>query len=242
MPGEDVSNPTWSPDGGTIAYVRNGQAAADGIYVVRADGGDAPRRVLKTSDSARRFLAPGTFTPDGGSLVAVDFAEGKGDLVLVPIAPATGDAVEKIKPLVTGPGFEVSPCFAPGGAWLAWSSDESGKSEIYVGAVRRDGTVGAPVPVSQGGGARPEWSADGRTLYFVTPDERIMAAPFDLHTGAAMPSKLHLDLAAVRPVRPTDYAQVLPDGRVFVIQKGDDEAEVRRIDLVLNWTRELRGR
>jgi hypothetical protein len=242
VPGADIAGPVWTPDGTAITYYRIGRTDADGIYVARADGGGAPRRILKFADAVRRSYFPEAFTPDGASLVAVAFSDGKADLALVPVAPGTGESEDKIKPLVTGPGNESSPRFSPDGGWLAWSSDESGKTEIYVGAFARDGTVGSPFPVSHGGGNRPAWSADGRTLYFVTPDERVMAAAFDPRTGAAMPPKLHLDLASARLSQPTGTAVVLPDGRLFAIQKGEDEAEVRRIDLVLNWTRELKGK
>ena len=75
-----------------------------------------------------------------------------------------------------------------------------------------------------------------------TAEPRPVAAAFDPGIGAAMPPKLHLNLATVRPCQPGQMAQILPDGRVFIIQKGEGEDEVRRIDLELNWTRELKGK
>ena len=69
-----------------------------------------------------------------------------------------------------------------------------------------------------------------------------MAVAFDPRTGAAPPPKRHLDLATERPFHLGQMSQILPDGRIFIIQKGEDEAEVRRIDLVLNWTRELQAK
>ena len=61
----------------------------------------------------------------------------------------------------------------PDGAWLAFASDESGRWEIYVRAL----PDGRPIAVSSGGGERPVWSADGRSIYF-EDGARVMRAPF----------------------------------------------------------------
>jgi Tol biopolymer transport system component len=117
----------------TITCSRLGGTEVDGIYIARADGGGAPRRIVRQIDSMRRAYYPKTFTPDGASLVAEKSSDGKITLGLVPVAPETGDSEDKLSPLRIGPGSEFAPRFSPDGGWLAWSSDQSGTEEVYVG-------------------------------------------------------------------------------------------------------------
>src|SRR6185437_4581306 len=96
------------------------------------------------------------------------------------LAPRSGGSV---KLLDQGPFDRRSPVLSPDADWLAFASDESGRWEIYVQRV----TDGRPVAVSNGGGSRPVWSADGRSIYF-SDGSRVMRAAFDRdrepHTSA----------------------------------------------------------
>jgi len=108
-------------------------------------------------------------SPDGQSLlVRIDQPKTLADLWVVPLAHA-GDA----KPFLTTSASEFAGRFSPNGHWVAYSSDESGRSEIYVQAYPGGG---AKVRVSQTGGALPEWSPSGRELYYIAPDNQLMAS------------------------------------------------------------------
>jgi hypothetical protein len=97
------------------------------------------------------------------------------------------------------------------------------------------------VPVSGGVGNRPRWSSDGKTVYFVSDRSRVMAAAVSdgppLTVGAP---KFAFDLERLR-VDDQDFDS-LPDGRLLVIQKGEEEDDITRFNVVLNWTDELARR
>src|ERR1017187_2296929 len=88
------------------------------------------------------------------------------------VLPLTGD--RKPYPFVRTQFSEDEGIFSPDGKWVAYESDESGRSEVYVRPFPGPGT---PFPISTGGGANPRWSRDRKELYFVAPDSMLMAAP-----------------------------------------------------------------
>ena len=108
-------------------------------------------------------------SPDGQSLlVRIDQPKTLADLWTVPLAHA-GDA----KPFLATSASEFAGRFSPDGRWVAYSSDESGRSEIYVQAYPGGG---AKVRVSQAGGGLPEWAPNGKELYYIAPDNQVMAS------------------------------------------------------------------
>jgi Tol biopolymer transport system component len=149
---QENSSPIWSPDGARIAFSsrRNNKW---GIYAKPADGTGAEELIIETD--AR--TSPMSWTPDGKQLVYFH-AAGNGDVWAVPVA---GD--RKPIPILQTQFSEVFPHLSPDGKWLAYMSNETGRSEIYV----------KPFPdgpgkwqVSTDGGAFPRWRADGRELFF----------------------------------------------------------------------------
>ena len=108
-------------------------------------------------------------SPDGHALlVRVDHPKTLADLWVVTLGEAGETA-----PYLTTSASEFAGRFSPDGRWVAYSSDESGRSEIYVQAYPAGG---AKLRVSRAGGVWPEWSPNGREVYFVAPDNRLMAA------------------------------------------------------------------
>jgi len=69
--------------------------------------------------------------------------------------------------------------FSPDGKWVAYSSDESGKWQVYVAPFSLEGAPAGKQVVSDGGGSHPEWSRDGKQLYYLAADKRIMAVDVD---------------------------------------------------------------
>lgn len=76
--------------------------------------------------------------------------------------------------LLQGPSNEVFAVFSPDGKWIAYSSDESGKWEVYVAPFSPGGAPAGKRMVSDGGGSHPEWSRDGKQLYYLAADKRII--------------------------------------------------------------------
>jgi len=88
---------------------------------------------------------------------------------------APGPRLGKAEPFLRTPLSEGQPTYSPDGLWLAYSSNETGTDEVYVRPVPGHG---GRTPISTGGGRFPVWSRNGRKLFFVGPDERIMVVGY----------------------------------------------------------------
>jgi hypothetical protein len=106
------------------------------------------------------------------------------DLFLLSLAggPGPGGARD-VRPLVATPSNEQYAEISPDAAWLAYQSNESGTNEIYVQPFPQ--VDGCRWQVSTGGGTRPLWSRNGRELFFLGRDGRLMAAPIQPGPGFA---------------------------------------------------------
>ena len=109
--------------------------------------------------------------------------------------------------------------FSPDGRWVAYASDESGRSEIYV---RPFQGTGGQWQVSTGGGVTPLWRRDGKELYYIAPDARLMAVGFaTVSTAGAAPAigtptalfQTRILYGGTNPVGTTRQYDVAPDGR-----------------------------
>jgi dipeptidyl aminopeptidase/acylaminoacyl peptidase len=126
---------------------------------VRVSGGKAER--LTGGEYAR---APASWSPDGQTLAFVETHPETGtDIWMLPL---NGDRTPK--PWLRTKASESYPAFSPDGRWLAYSSNESGRSEVYVQPV--SGT-GEKWLVSLSGGTQPVWSRDGKELFYQHGDE-----------------------------------------------------------------------
>ena len=160
------SSPLWSPDGGRIMFasLRNGKW---GLYVKTSDGAGSEERLFESETA----LMPASWAPDGRSIVYVTVGQNSStDLLLLPLS-----GERKPVPLVKTPFNDSSGKVSPDGKWLAYASNETGRSEIYV----------RPFPagesrwqVSPGGGFYPRWRADGQELLYqdAVNGGRLMAA------------------------------------------------------------------
>ena len=158
--------PAWSPDGRTVAFVRD--TAGGSIIMARAaDGSSADRVLARIPNQPQEIVWAG----DGSWLVLrTDNAlPGGGDLIGV---RTTGDTTPV--PLVASPFAELTPAVSADGRWLAYSSNESGNLELYVRPFPN--TSSARWQVSVSGGSEPRWSRDGKTLYYLDGSKRMMAA------------------------------------------------------------------
>jgi hypothetical protein len=127
--------------------------------------------------------------------------------------------------------------FSPDGRWVAYRSDESGRSEVYV----------APFPgpggkwqISTAGGTLPRWRRDGTEIFYLAPDDTMMAATVD---GKGATFEVH----AVKPLFETHIAMggryqyaVSADGQRFLINTVPEQAASAPITVVLNWTAGLK--
>jgi len=151
--------PRWSPDGETIAFLSPRDDNFD-VWSRRADGtGDAELLV-----DLEESIAELAWSPDGGSLLArtagVPGVIGGRDIYSVQLA-TEGSPV----PLLTSTADEAAPALSPDGRWLAYSSDETGRREVFIRPYPN--VQAGQFQVSSGGGRAPAWSSDGNELFFV---------------------------------------------------------------------------
>ena len=214
--GVNVS-PAWSADGRRIYFAtRDG---AEPFRVVSRDVVDrnAPAAAL-ASAPAQAF--PSSAASDGRVALTV-YKDGR---TTVAIASPDGGAP---RVLTDGPFDEAAAAFSPDGRWLALESNESGRTEVIV----RSLLDARRFAISADGGARPRWSADGRSIYFEA-GRRLMCAAFHSEDAAAAKPAVILDRAADRSVA------VTPSGRFLIDRQTPSASAV----FVLQWLRELRER
>jgi serine/threonine-protein kinase len=148
-------DPVWSPDGRSIAYASARDGSVYRPYIKLSDGSGADR--LLWESTLPTF--PSSFSPDGSLLlVEVRTRDAASDIWVLPL-----DGSAKPYPFVATPHIEWHPAFSPDGRWVAYSADDSGRNEIYV---RPFPGPGGLWQVSNEGGHEPEWSPDGRRIFF----------------------------------------------------------------------------
>src|SRR5262249_19314000 len=137
--------------------------------------------------------------------------------------------------LVRTPFHELQGAFSPDGRWVAYASDESGAFEVYVQAFP-DGQHKRLVP--RGGGAAPRWGADGRELFYVSPNRRLMVVPTTLvPTFEAGPSASLFEMNVRDLTFPfASRYDVTPDGRRFVVQELTGRRSPSTLNVVVNWS------
>jgi Tol biopolymer transport system component len=155
--------PVWAPDRTKLAYagVGEGQFA---IKLISAAGGEST-----VAFDGPLAEVPMDWSRDGRFILYKEQSETRIHLWALPMSPID-------KPFAVAPLSEAADertgQFSPDGKWLAFESNESGRYEIYVQAFPKPG---AKTVVSTDGGLQPRWSPDGKELYYVRPDARLMA-------------------------------------------------------------------
>jgi len=147
------------------------------------------------------------------------------------VLPMTGD--RKPFPFLSTPFNEMQGVFSPDGKWVAYQSNESSRFEVYV---RPFPGPGGQWQVSTGGGASPRWRADGKELYYLAPDSKLMAAAVVAQGTtftAAAPEVLfqtHINQGGGN----RQQYDVAKDGR-FLIDTELQDTSTEPIHLLLNW-------
>ncbi|HUP49103.1 MAG TPA: protein kinase [Thermoanaerobaculia bacterium] len=218
----------WSPDQREVVF---GISAAQGpLDVVRkplTEPGEEQPVVSSPS-----LEVPNDWSPDGRHILVQQVREEtRFDLIL-----ASPDGKNERVWLAT-PFDEVMARFSPDGKWVAYSSNETGRHEVYVRPFPGPGTA---TRVSVGGGVMPAWRHDGREIFFLSPRFELMAA--SVTAGATLTFGEPVNLFATPAVRLFTEVQTFdpaPDGQRFLINARTGRQPPRKINLLINWTRAL---
>ena len=221
-------DPVWSPDGKTIAF-SSMQGGMPGIYRQPVSGAGSGELLFTN----RASVHPTAWSPDGRFLLFEQTDPVSGSDVWV--LPLQGDHMPRA--YLASRFSESDAHFSADGQWVAYTSDESGRQEVYV---RHFPDAQDKVQVSTGGGAAPRWAPDGHELYFLSIDRQPMAVPMRLTNPlqVGLPARLFEMSAGFGANR---YAPN-HDGTRFLLSVGVVENNPAEIVVVLNWAAHLRGR
>ncbi len=231
-------NPVWSPDGRRIAFFSSRDGPFN-LYQKPASGAGEEELLLKTKGAKWAT----DWSRDGRFLLYREMdSKTRGDLWVLPLAGETKNAERKPMPFLRTEFDEADGRFSPDGKWVAYNSNESGRYEIYV----REFSPGQPASggkwqVSTGGGAEPRWRRDGKELFYLAPDGKLMAVEVKAGAGleVGIPRPLFQTRVSLGGILAARYA-VTRDGQRFLIISEAAEAFGEPATVILNWPAALK--
>jgi Tol biopolymer transport system component len=229
--GRAASDTVWSPDSQRIAYT---QGAPPNVFSANANGTGTEERLIETRDT----LIMEDWSPNGQFLLYLMMSNdissrAQPDLWVLPMA-----AEHKPAPFLTTPFREGPSQFSPDGKWIAYTSDESGRNEVYVQGFPAGGSKWQ---VSSNGGDWVRWRKDGQELFYVAPDRTVMSvvvipssSSLEFGTSSAL-----FALPATFDINVTYPYDVMPDGQRFLALDPATDAEEPPLTVIVNWRADL---
>jgi hypothetical protein len=227
----DAANTTpraiWAPDSRRVVYAVNSSQSSGTLFQKASDGAGDEQAVLK--DNVIKNLS--SWSPDGRFLL----------YIAVPGSPTTGNDLwvlplfgdRKPYPYLQTRFNEWGGRFSPDGRWVAYDSNESGRTEVYVAAFPG---AGGKRQISTDGGANPRWRRDGKELFYLAPNNTLMAAAVNSQ-GASFEVASVTALFETRRSGNTDFPyDVSADGQRFLIISASDDTSASGITVAVNGT------
>ena len=225
----------WTPGGTRFSFIslRGGQSQ----MLWKAVDSDEEAEALFPSE---KTLGSAAWSPDGKHLAVLSDPLGNPDIWILSM-----EGSRSIRPFRETPFYEGHPVFSPNGQWLAYSSNESGRAEVY----------GQPFPgpgpktiISTSGGTSPTWRGDGRELFYRS-GPRMMAVKISVDGGELKPGiPMFLFEGSYKISYPTRGYDVRRDGKRFLMQTVEPEKDLlryreyfgNRVNIVLKWSEEVK--
>jgi serine/threonine protein kinase/Tol biopolymer transport system component len=213
-------NPIWSPDGGRVVFNSDRNGGLDDLYEKSIDGSAKETLLMSSSE----FKNATDWSSDGRWILFTSQNLTTGSDVWV--LPMAGD--RKASVVIQTPFTDTGGRFSPDSRWIAYVSNESGRNEIYVQAF--PGPGGRRTQISTNGGTFPQWRHDGRELFYLGSDNRVMGVPVTLgqsNASAGTP-------AALFAIPSGSEYDASGDGQHFLLNTITEAAPP--ITVLLNWT------
>jgi eukaryotic-like serine/threonine-protein kinase len=216
--------PVWSPDGTRLVYSSNQMLGTD-LYMKNADGTQEEKSIAQ--DEFAKFSSD--WSRDGKHIL---YNRGT-DLWLLTLPELKASLFLKAMSILRDGRF------SPDGRWVAYASNETGKWEIYVTSFPE---ARGKWQVSTGGGEQPRWRGDGKELFYLSSDRKMMAVSVTAGANFDADPPVALFQATPRqPVTSTDQSvyDVTRDGQRFLINTPVKQVEAPPMSVVLNWSAKL---
>ena len=225
------TNPVWSPDGSRIVF-SSGRAGRYDLYWKATSGAGSEELLFKSENSkfATDWSTDGRFI-----LYQESVAPGLGDLWALPLL---GD--QKPFPIVQSNFSEGQAKFSPDGSWIAYVSDETGTTQVYV---QNFPTTGRKWMISINGGFQPRWRHDGKELFYFGTDDKLMVVKVKANGNdfeAGSPSALFQSRVLNTGPIGGSACEITRDGQRFLINVLVEESSSSPAIVVQNWTASLK--
>jgi len=217
----------WSPDGKRLIFGAFQGPTVVNLFWMPTDGSAEAKQITTGEEGAR---LPTSWSPDG--LVA--YVEIRPPVVGADILLLPFEGERETETVVATPYDERNGIFSPKGRWLAFTSNRSGQTEVYVKPYPGQGGI---VQISNDGGLEPLWAQSGKELFYRTGDQMmVVSVQTDTTFKAEKPRLLFEGSYRYNFTGVTSNYDVTADGQQFVMVK----EEPSQINVVLNWFEELK--
>jgi len=167
------SVPVWTPDGKHLVYHSD-----NSIRWIRADGAGEPQILLQSTG----VVSPYSFSPDGRRLAYYSSADNQPDLWTLPLDTSDPEHPKagKPEPFLQTPAVEIAPVFSPDGRWIAYSSNESGLTDVFVRPFAAGSAPTGKWKISNATGRYPVWSRAAKQLLYRSLDGAFMVVDYTI--------------------------------------------------------------
>jgi eukaryotic-like serine/threonine-protein kinase len=227
-PAEEVAG-VWSRDGSMLAY-RIADADGASMLLKRASGLLPDTKRFTTARAQMDDLLPNSWSLDGRQILFTLLTSSGSHLELLPVAGG------EPRRFLTSNGSETNGQISPDGRWVTYASDETGDWEIYVTSF--PGAAGK-WQVSRGGGSEPRWRADGKEIFYVSPNGMLTAVAVHGEETFATETPVPIfQFHGRAPISSTDVFtyDVAKDGKRFLVNRYVKPEHAAPPAIVLNAT------